>query len=157
MHRFTQEPAAIQWALLVLIAGTTAIVLVASVIIWLFDGRDYPNFGEALWFALQTVTTVGFGDDVPQTDLGRVIGGIVMIVGITSIALLTALLTSALVDAAQERRHRFQLAHQEAVIRRLTVQLDETNDRIGRIEAALGVQAPVSAPATGPKPGDPGT
>ena len=103
------------------------------------------------------MTTVGFGDDVPQTDLGRVVGGIVMIVGIAAIAVLTALMTSALVDAAQERRHRFQLAHQEAVIRRLTAQLDETNDRIGRIEAALGVPAPASTPAAGPKPADPGT
>ena len=49
-------------------------------------------------------------------------------------AILTALITSSLVDAAQERRHRFQLQHQETVIRRLTEQFDEMNERIARLE-----------------------
>jgi voltage-gated potassium channel len=137
MRRFREEPASIRWALVFLIVGIVAVVAAASVIVWILDARDYPDLGSALWFTLQTVTTVGYGDDVPGSAGGRIVGGIVMVVGIAFITVLTALITSALVDAAQERRHRFQLAHQETVIRRMTVQVDELNDRIGRIESGV--------------------
>jgi voltage-gated potassium channel len=151
MRRFLEEPAALRWAILVLIVGIVAVVLVASVVVRVLDGRDYPDLGAAVWFTLQTVTTVGYGDGVPQSASGRVVAGVVMIVGIAFITVLTALLTSSLVDAAQERRHRFQLAHQETVIRHLTDQFDELNERIGRMEAAL-IVAPTPEPGS-----DPGT
>jgi len=136
MRRFREEPASIRWAIVFLILGIILVVIVASAIVWILDSKDYPDFPAALWFTLQTVTTVGYGDDVPGSPSGRIIGGIVMIVGIAFITVLTALITSSLVDAAQERRHRYQLAHQETVIRHLTDQFDEMNDRIARIEAA---------------------
>ncbi len=137
MHRFIEEPGSIRWAILLLIVGIVAAVMIASVAVWILDTKDYPNFGAALWFTLQTVTTVGYGDDVPMSASGRLVAGVVMIVGIAFITILTALITSSLVDVAQERRHRFQLLHQETVIRRLTDQFDEMNDRMARLEAAL--------------------
>ena len=47
------------------------IVLVGGVIVWVFDRRDFPDLGGALWYTLQTVTTVGYGDKVPTSGLGR--------------------------------------------------------------------------------------
>ena len=51
----------------------------------------------AIWWALQTVTTVGYGDIVPNTDVGRVIGGIEMVLGISFITFLTAGVTSTVI------------------------------------------------------------
>lgn len=137
MRRFAEEPASLRWAILLLIVGIFVVWIVASVVVWILDSRDYPDLPSALWFTLQTVTTVGYGDDVPASAVGRVVAGGVMIVGIAFITVLTALITSSLVDAAQERRHQFQLRHQETVIRRLTEQFDEMNERMARLEAAL--------------------
>jgi voltage-gated potassium channel len=139
MRRFVDEATAVRWAIVVLIVGIVVVLFAASLVVWLLDSRDYPDYGSALWFTLQTVTTVGYGDDVPRSFIGQFVAGVVMIVGIAFITILTALITSALVDTAQERRHQFQLRHQETVIRRLTEQFDEMNGRMTRIEAALGI------------------
>ncbi len=137
MRRFLESPASLRWAILVLVVGIVVVFLIASLVVWILDSRDYPDLGSAMWFTLQTVTTVGYGNDVPTSVVGQVVAGVVMIVGIAFITVLTALITSSLVDAAQERRHQFQLRHQETVIRRLTEQFDEMNDRMARLEAVL--------------------
>ncbi|MFM8412680.1 MAG: potassium channel family protein, partial [Alphaproteobacteria bacterium] len=55
------------------------------------------SFGDALWWSLATVTTVGYGDIVPVTFVGRVVGGFTMIVGISTFALVTAKIAEFLV------------------------------------------------------------
>ena len=50
------------------------------------------SFPDALWWALTTVTTVGYGDRCPITGEGRIIGGILMVVGIGTIGAITAAL-----------------------------------------------------------------
>ena len=44
---------------------TVAVVLLGALMMWLFDHGQYPTYGSALWFTLQTVTTVGYGDATP--------------------------------------------------------------------------------------------
>jgi hypothetical protein len=53
-----------------------------------FDARDFPDLGSALWYTLQTVTTVGYGDHVPTSAVGRVVGASVMVVAVALIAIL---------------------------------------------------------------------
>ena len=48
------------------------------------DAREFPNIGDGLWWAVQTVTTVGYGDRVPTSPGGRLIAALVMLVGIGS-------------------------------------------------------------------------
>ncbi len=57
---------------------------------------------DALWWAVVTVTTVGYGDITPATTLGRIVAGVVMIVGITFVSLLTAHIASHLTLENQE-------------------------------------------------------
>jgi len=55
-----------------LIAVSTMVIVAGSTIVaWTLDKRDFGSIGEALWWSLQTVTTVGYGDIVPESTRGR--------------------------------------------------------------------------------------
>jgi voltage-gated potassium channel len=60
-------------------------------------GATITTFGDGLWWALTTVTTVGYGDRIPITPEGRVVGGILMIVGIASMGAVSAAITARLI------------------------------------------------------------
>jgi voltage-gated potassium channel len=124
----------------VIIAGYTALVTFAGALVgWLADRKDFESFGDALWWALQTVTTVGYGDVVPSSGTGRVIGAFVMISGIAFLTVITAAVTAALIEAARRRQSpsdREQLAEL----------MQEMSARLAAIEARLEQQ--------GSQPGD---
>lgn len=63
------------------------------------------SFGEALWFAVGTIATVGYGDVVPQSGVGRAIGGLLMVAGLLLIALFTATLAAVLVGERTRAWH----------------------------------------------------
>src|SRR5690348_13384378 len=74
-----------------IIAGVTVVITVAGgVLERVLDHREYPTIGRGLWFALQTVTTVGYGDVTPKLSAGRFIGAVVMLAGIGFLAVITA-------------------------------------------------------------------
>jgi hypothetical protein len=78
----------------------------------------------------------------PTSPIGRLIAGIVMVFSIAFITIVTALVTSALVDAAQRRRSRDEESRGLATSQRLLERIDELDARLERIEAALsGAQA----------------
>lgn len=60
-------------------------------------GSDIENIGEAVWWAFETVTTVGYGDYVPVTQVGRFYAVLIMLVGISVLGAVTATLSATLV------------------------------------------------------------
>ena len=58
-------------------------------------GGNIHNFGEAVWFAITTVTTVGYGDYTPVTTPGRVAAVFIMVIGVLVLALITANIASS--------------------------------------------------------------
>ena len=77
-----------------------SITLVGATLVWLMERRDNPDlasFEEALWWAIVTVTTVGYGDITPLTRTGRFVAGMLMVAGIGTIGLLASSLASVLV------------------------------------------------------------
>ena len=123
-----------------IIAAFTMLITVAGGFLErLLDHADYPTIGRGLWFALQTVTTVGYGDVTPKQPIGRFIAAVVMLSGIGFLAVITAAVTASLVESS---RRRFA-ARSEADDAR---QFDEITARLARIEAALEQQAHRSPP-----------
>ena len=137
MDRFSADPASVRNAAALMILITVGIVLVGGLVVWVFDARDFPDLGGALWYTLQTVTTVGYGDKVPTQGIGRLVGASVMVVAVALIAILTASITSTFVEAAQ-RRHRAGVeAEERDSTEALHRQLDEVVARLAAIEATL--------------------
>jgi voltage-gated potassium channel len=128
--------------------ATTFLVLalLGAVVMWLLDEKNFSSFGLAVWWALQTVTTVGYGDVVPTTAAGKVIGGIEMVLGISFIAFLTATVTSTAIErgakekqeaalkAATDNTQRIidALGHTGAAVRELNARLDRIEARLNR-------------------------
>jgi voltage-gated potassium channel len=147
MDRFAADPASVKNAVLVMIIITLGIVFVGGVIVWVFDKQDFPDLGSALWFTLQTVTTVGYGDHVPSTEVGRLTGAAVMVVGVALIAILTASITSVFVAAAQRRQGAGREVESRDSSEAMNRRLDEVLARLSAIESALAAHDPGSAAA----------
>lgn len=87
-------------------------ILVCATGIYLVEGRVQPEvFGSiprALWWAVVTVATVGYGDSVPITILGKLFSGLIIVSGITIAALPAAILASGMINELARRRERFR-------------------------------------------------
>ena len=62
------------------------------------EGPWWTRFGRALWWGMVTLTTVGYGDVVPVTFLGRVVGVALMVIGFLSLSLVTATVASVFIE-----------------------------------------------------------
>jgi voltage-gated potassium channel len=105
-------------------------VLVFGVIEWLADPNTFDTVWLGFWWALQTVTTVGYGDVVPTQTSGKVLASILMIGGLSFLSVITATITSAFVARRQEELRE---AGHDPVVR----QLDDITARLDRIERQL--------------------
>lgn len=86
-----------------LVSGS--VTLAGAALVWLVERNvndDLAEFSEALWWAIVTVTTVGYGDITPLTATGRIVAGLLMVVGIGTIGLLASSLASVLVVKKEE-------------------------------------------------------
>jgi len=86
------------------------LLLVSSTLLYMVESDGQPDaFGSiprAMWWSIATLTTVGYGDAVPQTVIGRVLAGLTAITGIGLIAMPTGILAAAFSDALQKQRDR---------------------------------------------------
>ena len=102
---------------------TLSTVFLGALAMWLLDRDGFPGYGEALWWSVQTVTTVGYGDVVPAHLGGRIVAGAVMLAGIALITVVAGAVASGLVESmrrAHGRNHEARvLAELEEIHRRL--------------------------------------
>jgi voltage-gated potassium channel len=105
--------------ILLYLVGTVSILAVAfAAIMRVVDREDYPTFGLALWWSVQTVTTVGYGDVTPTQPFGRFVAAALMILGFASLSLLSGIIASALIA-------RRRAAQPDPALERLDRRLDE--------------------------------
>lgn len=127
----------------------TAVTLVASVMLsgaalamWLIE-RDVPgtnikNYPDALWWAMETITTVGYGDHHPTTAGGRFVAGFLMVVGLALVGVITATVVTwffAELDVLQDVRDiEAEEKREEATLEQVLVRLDRIDQRLAELE-----------------------
>ncbi|HTW01460.1 MAG TPA: potassium channel family protein [Streptosporangiaceae bacterium] len=120
---------------LIAAAGT---LFVGAWLVLLFEenakGSNIHNYPDALWWAIVTVTTVGYGDRYPTTEGGRAVAVVLMLVGIGLIGVLTATVASVFVkEHTDANREEYQRGHAD-----LGERLSVISERLGDIERRLG-------------------
>lgn len=87
---------------------TFMLMVVAATLMYFVEGQAqpeaFPNIVATFWWAVATLTTVGYGDVYPITDLGKFISGVIALLGIGLVALPTGILSSAFVDKLNEKK-----------------------------------------------------
>ena len=128
----------------VLIAAAATLFLGAWLVL-LFEenakGSNIHNYPDALWWAIVTVTTVGYGDRFPVTGGGRTVAVILMLVGIGLIGVLTATVASVFIkEHTDANKEEFKKGHAD-----LGQQLAVISDRLADVERRLGATPPEMA------------
>jgi len=95
-----------QYAVVITLLAAMTVLVFASILVLQFEGKD-PNAniktgGEALWWSIVTITTVGYGDFYPITPGGRIIGFFVMLAGIGIIGALASIFAAVLVSGPED-------------------------------------------------------
>ncbi|EMF52163.1 potassium channel family protein [Streptomyces bottropensis] len=125
-------------------AGGATVVLVVVMLLgsWAVTAAEHgapranlTSYPKALWWSVETATTVGYGDFYHVTFWGRVVGAAVMGVGITTYGMVTAAIATWFVGREQKRHQLTHRAHELC---------DETaralHERFDRLERRLGVE-----------------
>jgi voltage-gated potassium channel Kch len=113
------------------------LAVVGAIVMRIVDEQDFPTLGLAAWWSLQTVTTVGYGDVVPTTDVGRIIGGLELVVGISFITFLTAGVTSTVIQRGQVQAQKSEGAQRERDVQMIVDALSETRQAIADLDKRL--------------------
>ena len=137
VERFVREPLSVRNAAGVIVIATGVVVVGAGAAMTLIDSKEYPNIGVGLWWALQTVTTVGYGDVTPKHVSGRIVASIVMFEGIAFLAIITASITSSFVERAREARDLVTRKEEQTEHEQTIARFDELDRKLERLEAAL--------------------
>ena len=102
------------------------LVLAGALLVRILEPKTFDDFGLAAWWAVTTVSTVGYGDIVPVTTQGRVVGTVLMITGVSMIPLVTSIVVSILSAkraVAESQEEARQIAALTAQLARIEEQL----------------------------------
>jgi voltage-gated potassium channel len=131
--------------------AASVLVLNGAIIVYLFErhapGSNIHTLGESLWWSAVTVTTVGYGDFFPVTAPGRITAGLIMGIGLLTLAVVTAQVASSFVTQAPGRVRRSP--QPEPVTPEVT--LAELDRRLARIEQLLTATSPSERAAGAPE------
>ncbi len=93
--------------LLITVMMTALLLLVASILMYYIEGEaqsdKFPNILSSLWWAVVTLTTIGYGDVVPVTGWGRLLSGMVAVMGIGLVAVPTGIVSSGFIEELAKR------------------------------------------------------
>jgi voltage-gated potassium channel len=141
---FMRKPLTVRSAMGVIVTAMFLSVVLGGALIRLAEPQKFPNLGDGMWWAVQTVTTVGYGDAVPQSGLGRAVAAVFMVESIAFVSIVTAAITSSFVERVRRERMRTAAPTDPASV---AAQVDEIVLRLERIERALAAR-----PGAGPTP-----
>ncbi len=117
------------------------VVTIGGSVTWLFErnvaGATFTSWGDALWWALATLTTVGYGDHVPVTVAGRLVAAAVMVAGVAVIGGVAAGVAIVVAGAVARAEEQVLESEAESLEQRLEARLDVLDARLARIEDQL--------------------
>ena len=108
-------------------------------------GATMTGYGDALWWALTTITTVGYGDQYPVTEEGRVVAVLLMVSGIALLGVVTAAVASWFVGRVAEAAQ----ADDDAADADLRAQLGALTDEVRALRAELAARPDVRTTGSG--------
>jgi voltage-gated potassium channel len=122
-----------------LIGAFWALAVVAfGVVERLVDPKTFHSIWLGMWWAIETVTTVGYGDIVPNQTAGKVIAGFLMLGGLSLLSVVTAAITSGFVSRADAQR---QASGEDPVMQKLeevTAELRAVKAEVERLRPGTG-------------------
>jgi voltage-gated potassium channel len=124
-----------------IIAATVVVTVLGAVLMRVVDPTDFPTFGDSAWWALQTVTTVGYGDVTPVQPMGRIVGGVVLLYSVALMSILTAAVTTSFIERARNPA-RPEQPDLDALLSRLEAVLDRLDQPDDRPEGAEPTDQP---------------
>jgi voltage-gated potassium channel len=127
VERSFGRPLTARRAARIIASASVTLTITAGLAVWLFDHKEFENLNDALWWALQTVTTVGYGDIVPKQTAGRLIGVLLMLNGIALITVISAAVTATLIEQARRLR--------PGADEQLLAKLEQIESRLARMES----------------------
>jgi voltage-gated potassium channel len=143
MSRFLREPPSVRTAARVIVVATAAVVVGGGVLMRFLDHDEYSSVWVGMWWALQTVTTVGYGDVTPKHVSGRIVAAFVMLEGIAALTIIIAAITSTFVARA-EREVADTAAAQvdqgadviQAQLQRIELQLEQVQTALRKLDGS---------------------
>jgi voltage-gated potassium channel Kch len=104
------------------------LIFAFAAVMRIVDSESFPTYGTALWWSVSTVTTVGYGDVVPEQPFGRLVAGVLMVLGFAFLSLVTGTIASALVSRYQADKEGNPVVE---AIDRLERRIAELEKRVG--------------------------
>ena len=100
-------------------AVATLLAVAAAFLERLLEPEVFDTFPHALWFSISTVTTVGYGDIVPESGAGRLVASALMLTGLGLIPLITSVVVSILVSQRNREAREEELQNLQLILERL--------------------------------------
>jgi voltage-gated potassium channel len=114
-----------------LIVGVATVLAITAAVLERLIDPAFDTFPQALWFAVSTVSTVGYGDYVPESGAGRVVATVLMLTGLALIPLITSAVVSILVSQRSREARDEELRDLSQILERL----DSIDRRLAGIES----------------------
>ena len=105
-------------AVFLIVSVATVLAVMAAVLERLIDPA-FDTLPQALWFAVTTVSTVGYGDYVPESGAGRIVAAALMLTGLGLIPLITSVVVSILVSQRSREAREEELRQLNVILERL--------------------------------------
>jgi len=137
MSRFLREPPSVRTAASVIVTATATVVVVGGLLMRFLDHDEYASIWVGMWWALQTVTTVGYGDVTPQHASGRIVAAFVMLEGIAALTIIIAAITSTFVARAEREAAGAEAAQIDDEAHIIQSQLDRIELQLKQVQTAL--------------------
>jgi voltage-gated potassium channel len=102
-----------------IVAVATMLAISAAVLERILEPKVFDTFPHALWFTITTVTTVGYGDYVPESGAGRLVASALMLTGLGLIPLITSVVVSILVSQRSREAREQEMQDLRLILERL--------------------------------------